>query len=236
LKTKLQQDKRESRRQVTDAITSGILSNAFTVADWSKWLDGEKEIDLVSLFQSMSDAGKSVKNGNLSGTEAMLVAQAVSLNAIFVDLARRAHVAELVDHLDRFIRLALKAQSQCTTTIATLALMKHPPVFAKQANIAGGPQQVNNGTVNNEVARVGMETAPNKLLETHGERLDCGTTSKTIARDTSVETLDAVDGPSHEWREGTSLTQRVSRRPAKKVPRNSKGHQLISPCTAQGSS
>jgi hypothetical protein len=49
----------------------------------------------------------------------------------------------IVDQIDRFTRLALKAQGQCRATIETLALMKNPPtVFARQANIAHGPQQV----------------------------------------------------------------------------------------------
>ena len=52
---------------------------------------------------------------------------------------------EYVDHLDRYMRLALKAQGQCRATLETLATIKNPPVvFARQANIAQGPQQVNN--------------------------------------------------------------------------------------------
>lgn len=51
----------------------------------------------------------------------------------------------LVDQKDRFMRLGLKAQDQCRHTLETLAVMKNPPVFARQANIANGPQQVNNG-------------------------------------------------------------------------------------------
>jgi len=43
--------------------------------------------------------------------------------------------------------MALKAQGQCRTTLETLAAIKNPPVlFAKRANIAHGPQHVNNGT------------------------------------------------------------------------------------------
>ena len=33
----------------------------------------------------------------------------------------------IVDQIDRFTRLALKAQGQCRATIETLALMKNPP-------------------------------------------------------------------------------------------------------------
>lgn len=48
----------------------------------------------------------------------------------------------------------------------TLAAMKMPPVFAKQANIAAGNQQVNNGpVVNGDPARAHLpESLPNKLL------------------------------------------------------------------------
>jgi hypothetical protein len=45
------------------------------------------------------------------------------------------------------MRLALKAQSQCRATIETLAEIKNPqPVaFVQQADVAHGPQQINNG-------------------------------------------------------------------------------------------
>jgi hypothetical protein len=46
-----------------------------------------------------------------------------------------------------------------------LALSKNPPVFARQANIAPGPQQINNTM---SIARAGVsESAPNELLEAH---------------------------------------------------------------------
>jgi hypothetical protein len=38
-------------------------------------------------------------------------------------------------------------ESQCRTTLETLATIKNPPdvAFVKQANYAAGPQRVNNG-------------------------------------------------------------------------------------------
>jgi len=67
---------------------------------------------------------------------------------------------------DKYLRLALKAQGQCRATLETLAAIKNPPVvFARQANIAHGPQQVNNGP---PPARTENATiAPNKVLEAH---------------------------------------------------------------------
>jgi hypothetical protein len=71
----------------------------------------------------------------------------MAVDAIFASLARRAqmNMGEYMNAVDRYMRLALKAQGQCRATLETLAAIKNPPVvFAKQANIAQGPQQVNN--------------------------------------------------------------------------------------------
>jgi hypothetical protein len=113
--------------------------------------------------------------------EARVRIAAQSSNALI-----RAAAARLADQIDRFTRLALKAQGQCRATIETLALMKNPPtVFARQANIAHGPQQVNNGA--RPSSRAGdQETEPNKLLESPRERMDCGATCAAGAGDQAV--------------------------------------------------
>jgi hypothetical protein len=76
-----------------------------------------------------------------------------------------------------YLRLALKAQGQCRATLETLAMIKnpHPVAFVRQANIAHGPQQVNNGLAEpGEPSRAGKtKNQQNKLLEVQsGERLD----------------------------------------------------------------
>jgi hypothetical protein len=63
------------------------------------------------------------------------------------------------------LNLALKAQSQCRATLETLAHVKNPPVlFAKQANIAHGPQQINNSADPRAHARV-LAAEQSQLLE-----------------------------------------------------------------------
>ena len=77
-----------------------------------------------------------------------ILTRGVALNAMFAELARRAalNMGQHLDVTDRYLRLALKAQSQSRATIETLAAIKNPPtVFARQMNVAHGPQQVNNG-------------------------------------------------------------------------------------------
>jgi hypothetical protein len=102
---------------------------------------------------------------------------------MFTQLAFQTARMEIVDHIDKFTRLALKAQSQCRAALETLAVIKNPPVFARQANIANGPQQVNTSvTVEaSAVPRVraeGSETAPFKLLESRHARMDAGATGQ----------------------------------------------------------
>lgn len=93
------------------------------------------------------------------------------------------------------MRLALKAQAQARSTSETLALMKNPMPYIKQANIAHGHQQVNNGQkeVNASKQPTGAgnpQSEPNKLLEAdHGQRMDLGA-QKEAGR--SNQTVGAV--------------------------------------------
>ena len=87
-------------------------------------------------------------------------------------------MGEYIEASEKYMKLELKAQAQCRATIETLAAIKNPPVvFAKQANIANGPQQVNN--VPPTLPRADEKTnSPNKLLEqVHVQRLDPGAPS-----------------------------------------------------------
>jgi len=185
--------KAESEEQKAAAlvrsVTSPTVRGAVTTQAFSKAFG---ETDLQSLVNELGKQCKRVRDGDLARAESLLMTQAHSLDAIFNELARRAalNMGEYLNATERYLRLALKAQSQCRATLETLATIKNPPViYAKQANIANGPQQVNNGTV---PAHVGGETSiePNKLLEQQNEqRLDTGTQGAAIGADTSMATV-----------------------------------------------
>jgi hypothetical protein len=89
------------------------------------------------------------------------------------------------------MRMALKAQNQCRMTLETLSNIKNPPViYAKQANIANGPQQVNNHAHAGE-----NKNQPIKVLEQgYDERMDGGTQSKASGGDSELETVGAGNG------------------------------------------
>ena len=154
------------------------------------------ETSIESLIDELSaQCGKAI-NGELGRGEAMLMAQAHTLDALFNRLIVRAAMnqGEYLDAADRYYRLALRAQSQCRATIETLAAVKNPPnlAFVKQANI-GQAVQVNNGTPPASRAPEN-ENAPSKLLEvTDGQRLDVAPATATGGADPLLEALGALD-------------------------------------------
>jgi hypothetical protein len=86
-------------------------------------------------------------------------------------------------------------------TLETPAPIKNPPTaFARQANIANGPQQVNNTTVVPDASRVraNPESVPTELLEAHVERVDTGAAQAPGRGDQAVETVGIVNRPQTE--------------------------------------
>jgi len=152
---------------------------------------------LTESLQALNAQVKEVQSGNLGGVEKTLVAQANTLDAIFNELARRAarNMGEHLSATEVYLRLALKAQTQCRATLETLATIKNPPIiYARQANVTTGPQQVNNGMAPITRTRE-TENAPPQLLEAqHGKRLDTGTTGTASRGDPTMATVGA-----REW-------------------------------------
>lgn len=140
------------------------------------------------------------KAGNMNRPEAMLLTQAHTLDVIFNALAQRAgaNIGTHKDAAETYLRMALKAQSQCRTTLEALAEIKAPKsaTFIKQANIAG-QQQVNNGSVVNGGAGSAHEKTPDRsnelLTESPHATLDTRRTGSTGGESSPVETMGKVD-------------------------------------------
>lgn len=185
--------------------TAGLVSNAYTMAEYAKGLYGE--LDIRECVEAMAATTLKVHAGSLKPAETILFAQALALNAIFNDLARRSsmNIGEHLPAAETYLRLALKAQGQCRATLEALAAIKNPPVvFARQANFANGPQQVNNGAApisapaTTRTAKTISE--PNELLEdlSHGRpQLDTRATQRAGRKDLRVATVGAIDRSAH---------------------------------------
>jgi len=160
---------------------------------------GTQELHLEGLIHNLNQQVNAVKDNKLGRPEEMLVAQAHTLDAIFNNMTQRAvlNADEYIDACDTYLKLGLRAQSQCRATLETLSEIKNPRsvAFVKQANIAGGHQQVNNGTQANSKPRTEEnQNPPNELLEAqHGERMDIGEPTTAVKDDSPVETLGEVD-------------------------------------------
>lgn len=131
--------------QIAAMALGSVAANAMTARTFAKGTFGT--LDVIECVMTLKQRVDTTHGGDLKHAESTLTAQAATLDAIFNEMARRAalNMGEYMDATERYMRLALKAQSQCLTTLETLAAIKNPPViFAKQANIAHGPQQVNN--------------------------------------------------------------------------------------------
>lgn len=104
--------------------------------------------ELSELVKSTRQTVEANAKGGTEQAEALLTSQAIALNSVFLEMSRRAAI-NMGSHLgamETYMRLALKAQSQCRITLESLAEIKNrrAVTFVKQANIASGHQQVNN--------------------------------------------------------------------------------------------
>ena len=102
--------------------------------------------DVNALTKILRQQTADVIDGNMTRAEAMLLSQAHTLDALFNSLVVKGLGQTHMPHYEAFMRLAFKAQSQCRSTLQTLSDIKNPSVvYAKQANITNGNQQINNG-------------------------------------------------------------------------------------------
>ncbi len=175
-----------------DLLARGIVSNGVTLFCWTEGPFSQSK-DITAIVEAVkATAGRA--RGDLADAETLLMAQAASLNALYTRLVERARVSDYINQFDCYMRLALRAQAQCRATLETLATIKNPPpVFARQANITSGPQQVNNGLAPAEIPA----SAPTKLLGAADARLDAGPTSPATTDDPALAPVGILDRPAH---------------------------------------
>jgi hypothetical protein len=152
-------------------------------------------IDKINVNALVDELGRQVSlvnEGNLIRVEGMLISQAHTLDALFADLLgrSRANMGEYINAAEKYMRLALKAQSQCRATLETLAEVKNPRPYIQ--NNRAEYQQVNNSADSNSKtntrthAHTEKSFSTNELLEdkTHEQEwLDTRTPTEAIRSD-----------------------------------------------------
>lgn len=187
---------------------------ASTIATFDRVLG---DLDLTTLVGKLAEQVSAVQRGDLSRAEEMLIAQAHTLDLLFHQLIQRSVGNTNAGHLeaaDMFMRLGLRTQSQCRATLETLSVVKNPPSVAlvRQANIAHGPQQVNNnGAPAPNVAEPARtrEIQPNKLLEERNDRVDAGAAQETVRANSGVEPMGPVNRTEQPGRKGEGGQERL---------------------------
>jgi hypothetical protein len=179
------------------------LQAAVTVAEYGKAFG---ELDLPALIRSLNEQTDACNDGDMARGEAMLTAQAHTLDAIFNNLARRAINSDYMPNMDCFLKLALRAQSQCRATWEALSSIKNPPVagYVGQANIAHGPQQVNNGVPPATGSPTAKSKSEQNKLSGEGDELlqNAGASASTGRVDRQVEAVGEIDRPKDAGGEG----------------------------------
>ena len=191
-------DAETAKRNVATAVITPALAAARVILNAEGQNGLGARLDLLALTESLNEQAAKVRAGNLAQVEKMLLSQATALQSLFARLVERGMDADLMPHYETHLRLALRAQAQSTRTLEVLANLKNPPVvIAKQANIAQGHQQVNNGLLAGDPGRAReVEKAPTQLLEElPSERLDSGTAATASGGDSAMATVGAVHRP-----------------------------------------
>lgn len=147
---------------------------------------------LNDLVEGLTEAVKRTKSGDMSCADEMLVSQAYALDNLFHVLLTRSamQLGHSLEATETYMRLALKAQSQARTTWESLSKIKNPvgATFIRQANLANGPQQVNNHGQGSDVREI--ESQPNELKGLDGHAMDSGAAGAAVEGDPQVGTVE----------------------------------------------
>jgi hypothetical protein len=144
------------------------------------------EIDSLALVSRVQQLTEDAVAGDLGQMEAMLAAQAIALDAIFHRLAGQAHqnIGQHANAVDTYLRLGLKAQAQCRSSIEALAALKTPKQYISQTNVAN-TMQINN--------------SPERIA--HEERMDFRAQAAAGRNDSALAALEAINGGKDNGRQ-----------------------------------
>lgn len=192
--------KAERRKRTSNLAAAGGLANVGVIAAYQGGLFSADDLDILECRHEVVKRAGQVHGGNTVHVIGLLTAQALALNSIFTKLAVKAAKADERDathEMEILLRVALKAQSQSRATLEAVLAAGSPPVlFAQQANVAFGPQQVNNGAVTSLGSA--HESNPcserNELLEAgDGAWMEPGTTGEASRVDSTLVPMAALN-------------------------------------------
>ena len=191
--------KRNPNQEELKTTTEHYLSQSTIGASTAKTLNfrgalPDESISIQYTKEMLEDVFKSIRSGDLTMIEEILISQVFALNIAFNSLSVRATRQQDASTMQMLMNLCFKAQNQSRATIDSLVRLKQPSStqFIKQANIAQGHQQVNNLVEKNI-------TPQNELLKDSHAELDTGTKTTPTGTDTRLEALGKINGSKNSF-------------------------------------
>ena len=112
---------------VARSLLSPIPRHSILAATFGVRYSGGKP-PLMDRIAVLTGEVEKASNGDMAMASQILASQAISLDAMFAELARRAGdcMGKYPDAMDRYMRLALKAQANSRATLEALAKLHQP--------------------------------------------------------------------------------------------------------------
>lgn len=114
-----------ARKLLQPTLKNAAAASAFT----SKMLGSDLELPGIGDYADhVHITARDAAGGDMTMASKVLAAQAITLDSMFAELARRAamNMGEYIDASERYGRLALKAQGNCRATLEALAKLHQP--------------------------------------------------------------------------------------------------------------
>lgn len=114
-----------ARKLLQPTLKNAAAASAFT----GKMMGSDLELPGIGDYADHVHAvAREAAGGDLAMASKILAAQAITLDSMFAELARRAamNMGEYINAAERYGRLALKAQSNCRATLEALAKLHQP--------------------------------------------------------------------------------------------------------------
>lgn len=115
------------------SIAKAIIDPAVRHAHLAAWIAGDSfggddKPSAMASTAAMKAIIAEAEAGNMNMASRLLSAQAMTLDALFTAMTNRAchNLGEYPQAVDRYLRLAFRAQSNCRTTIEALAKIHQP--------------------------------------------------------------------------------------------------------------
>lgn len=114
-----------ARKLLEPHLRHALSARAFAGKVLGSEVEGPGIMDFVGHVQSVTGKAEA---GDLAIASRLLAAQAITLDSMFTELARRAalNMGEYINAAERYGRLALKAQGNCRATLEALARLHQP--------------------------------------------------------------------------------------------------------------